>query len=85
MKRALLSICIGCVLTWLLFLYVTHPRSGPTPVVIIIIPFQLLASAITKDRMMGEIVFYSLIISFMSLLAYAGFRLIAAVRKDRHH
>jgi hypothetical protein len=77
MKRALLSIGIGCALTGLLFLFAAHPSTGVTTVVFIIIPFQLLASAITENKVLGEIIFYGLIISFMSVLAYAGLRLVA--------
>jgi hypothetical protein len=82
MKRVLLSICIGCVITWLLFLYGAHPRSGPTPIIaLLMVPFQLLASFVIKDQIVGEILYYGMQVIVMSLLSYVVLYIVSQFRK----
>jgi hypothetical protein len=80
MKRILVSILIGCLLTGLLFAICQVPTSGPTPIVFVVVPFQILASLITKDRALGEFVYYGIQIivfggiCYFALSVFRGFR-----------
>ena len=61
MKRLLISALIGGLLTGLLFAVSQVPTSGPTPLpIFVVVPFQVLASLITKDRTLGEFGFYGI-------------------------
>jgi hypothetical protein len=80
MKRIVTSILIACLLTGLLFVICQVPTSGPTPIVFVVMPFQILASLITKDRAVGEFVYYGVQIvvfggmCYLLLGAFRGFR-----------
>jgi|GEM_PF-5179537 len=80
MKRILISSLIGCLLTGLLFAICQVPTSGPTPIVFVVVPFQILASLITKDRVLGEFVYYGIQIIVFGGICYL---VLSAFRNSR--
>jgi hypothetical protein len=68
MKRIMYGGVLGCVFAGLLFACTQIPTEGPSPLALVVIPFQILASLITKDRAAGECAFY-----FLQLLFFGGF------------
>jgi hypothetical protein len=82
MKRILVSILIGCLLTGLLFAICQDPTSGPTPIVFVVVPFQILASLITKDRAVGEFVYYGIQIIVFGGMCYLVLRVFSCLRRD---
>ena len=70
-KRLFISVVGGGVLTWLTYMYIKIPSTGSRLITIIfLIPMQLLATAITKDRNLGEIVFCSLLVLVYSAIVF---------------
>jgi len=82
MKRILVSILIGCLLTGLLFAICQDPTSGPTPIVFVVVPFQMLASLITKDQASGELVYYGIQIIVFGGMCYLVLRVFSCLRRD---
>ena len=79
MKKFLLSICGGCLLTWALYAYIHHHRSGPGFIRGLIrytveLPLYLLLSLLSPDGPLGEVVGWSLTVLIMSFVAYLAFR-----------
>jgi hypothetical protein len=47
------------------------PRKGPSILIaVFVVPFQMAASTIAPDMVMGEIVFWLLIVGFWTVLSY---------------
>jgi len=84
MKRILISCLIGCLLTGLLTVCLRIPTNGPTPLdLLVAVPFQILASLITKDRYLGEIVFYGVQIIVFGGICYFVLTTFRVFRRDR--
>ena len=71
MKRIVLSAVIGCLLTTIIYFVCQIPSHGPTLLALIwILPIQILASLITKDRSLGEYAFFGLQLSILGGKSY---------------
>jgi hypothetical protein len=71
MKKILISIGIGVVLSFLAYLYCVHPRSGPTPFIIyFIVPIELVAMASTKNPTLRDIIFCAILLGLTSVISY---------------
>jgi hypothetical protein len=71
MKRLIYSVILGCLLTATLLLLIMIPTSGPTRLTtFVVLAFQLPTKLITKDRVLGEYVFFSIQVLFFSALSY---------------
>jgi len=82
MKKLVLSICIGCALTWALYAYANHPRSGPTPFIqYVLVPLYLLLSFVSPSGPLGEMVGWTLTILLMSLVTYLAIWLFGFIFK----
>jgi hypothetical protein len=70
-KRLLISVAGGGTLTWLTYMYIRIPSNGPRLIsIVFLLPLQMLATAITKDRNLGEIVFFSLLVGVYSAIVF---------------
>jgi hypothetical protein len=70
-KRLLISVTGGGVLTWLTYLYSQIPSNGPTLFTVDLLPFILLSKAISKDNTgLGDIVFVGLLVMFYSVVIF---------------
>lgn len=84
MKKVLLSIGVGCVMTWLLYVYAKHPRPGPTPIVeYILLPLYLLLCSISPDGALGELVGWVVTVLIMSLVSYLALSLLWVLLRGR--
>ena len=71
MKRFVISIICGALLVLILSAVIRIPTNGPTFLdICVVLPFQLVAMAITKDRAFGEFVFYGLQVIVFSTVCY---------------
>jgi len=71
MKQVTYSVILGCSLTALLYALIQIPTSGPTPLdMFVVLAFQVPTMLITKDRVLGEYVFYAIQVLFFSTLCY---------------
>src|SRR5882762_8821011 len=78
MKRIALSLAIGCGLTWALYVYANHPRSGPTFLTkYVLTPIYLFLTAVSPSGLLGEIVACALTILLISLVTYLALVLFA--------
>jgi hypothetical protein len=83
MKRFLISALLGCLFTGLLFAICQIPTNGPTPITIfIVVPFQIAASLITKQRALGEIVYYGIQIIAFGFVGYLALSLFSSFKQD---
>ena len=71
MKKIFISLVVGCFVTWLMYLYTSHPRTGPTlGIILLILPFNVLTSIITKEEPWADFIYIGLQIGFWSLLCF---------------
>jgi len=84
MKRLIYSVIPGCLLTAILLVLIMIPTSGPTPLTIfVVLAFQLPTKLITKDRELGEYVFFAIQVLFFSALSYGVLTLIKGFRRAK--
>ena len=84
MKKLLVSIGVGCVMSWLLGVYAKHPRSGPTPIIeYILLPLYLLLSSISPDGALGELVGWVVTVLLLSLVSYLALSLLWVLLRGR--
>lgn len=70
-KRLLISLAVGGVLTWLTYAYCRIPSTGPRLIsIVFLVPMQLVATAIAKDRHLQEVVYWSLLVVFYSVCVF---------------
>jgi hypothetical protein len=85
MKRILISGLIGCSLTGLLTACLRIPTNGPTLLdLFVAVPFQILASLITKDRALGEFVYYGIQIIVFGGICYFVLSAFRWFRREGH-
>ena len=71
MIRALLSICVGALVSWLVVAYANAPHEAPPAVSLyLILPIFLLVSAVNPDQAIGEILFWGILIALISAATY---------------
>jgi hypothetical protein len=76
------SAILGCVLTAVLYALIQIPTSGPTPLTaFVVLVFQIPTMIITKDRVLGEYVFYAIQILFFSAVSYGILAMIKVTRR----
>ena len=84
MKRVIYSVILGCALTALLYALIQIPTSGPTPLTaFVVLAFQVPTMLITKDRALGEYVFYAIQVLFFSALSYGILAIVKAMRQPK--
>jgi hypothetical protein len=82
-KRLLISVAGGGVLTWLTYMYIQIPSTGPRLIAIVfLIPMQMLATSITKDRNLGEIVYWSLLVVVYTAILFLVWWVIEGVLNE---
>jgi hypothetical protein len=82
MKRLIFSTILGCALTVLLYALIQIPTSGPTPLdAFVVLVFQIPTMIITKDRILGEYVFYGIQVLFFSALSYGILAMVKYIRQ----
>ncbi len=83
-RKFAISIALGCLFTILLFAYGILLHKGPSLIVaIVVIPIQIISSAIAPEPEVGEIVFWLLMVGFWSLLSYiAVYVVLPYIRKN---
>jgi len=72
MKKILLSIGIGCLITWVVYLFASQPSNGPRFIALVLLPFRLFASLVTQDRAFGEVVYFGTQILLVSSISFAA-------------
>src|ERR1700677_2378577 len=83
-RRILLSFLIGCFLTGAIYLYGIHPRNGPTTgIAILIIPFQVVASLVTQNEPVADIIYYTIQVLFWSLLCFCVLCILGKFKKSK--
>ena len=78
-----MSLGIGCVVTWAVFVYASQPSNEPRAITWLLIPFMLLASSVTDDRALGEVVYFGAQILSVSLVCFLALTVFAAYLKFR--
>jgi hypothetical protein len=73
-KRLLISVAGGGVLTWLTYLYSQIPSNGPSLITaIFLVPILLLSKAISRDNINTvSIVFFCLLVMFYSVIIFVA-------------
>ena len=86
MVKVLLSIVLGCAITGLVFLYGSIPRESPSvAVVILVLPFQIVARLIADNGIAGEIVYFGSQVIFWSGTSLVFVFLADAAFKRKDH
>jgi uncharacterized protein (DUF983 family) len=71
LPKVFISLFIGIVLTYLVFLFGSIHQSGPSSIcLLLVMPFQILSSLITNGRVAGEFVYYGLQVAFYGGAVY---------------
>ena len=84
MKRLIYSASLGCLLTALLYALIQIPTSGPTPLTAFVaLVFQIPTMLITRDRTLGEYVYYAIQILFFSVMSYGILAMLRSVRQPK--
>ncbi|MDB6016075.1 MAG: hypothetical protein JWR19_564 [Pedosphaera sp.] len=84
MRRVFSSLLAGAVLSWLLYIAAYEGQGGVTFLVgLYTLPVRLLSSVVTKDRDMGEYVFFTLLTCVNALIVYSVVSIIAAVKRHK--
>ena len=82
MKQVTYSVILGCSLTALLYALIQIPTSGPTPLdIFVVLVFQVPTMLITKDRVLGEYIFYAIQVLFFSILCYGIMAIVKRLRQ----
>lgn len=83
MKKVLISIVLGGIITWIIYLIGRIPTTnGPNPLVLIcVMPFQILALIINRYVPVGDIVYFGMQILFWSLVSFAGLSVIKRIKR----
>jgi hypothetical protein len=86
MKQVIYSAILGCTLTALLYALIQIPTSGPTPLdIFVVLAFQIPTMLITKDRILGEYIFYAIQVLFFSALCYGIMAMVKRLRHTKEH
>ena len=84
MTRVFVSLIVGAVLSWLLYIAAYEGPSGLTTIVVIFtFPIRLVASLVTKHRDTGEVVYWTLLTCLNTLIVYSGCFVVAAVKRHK--